>query len=213
MQDDDSDVVDALSRRDVRRALTLLMDRYGDAVYRFAFEMTRDEGLADEVRQQVFVEAFRDLERFEGRSAVRSWLFGIARHRALDASKARRRWWQRFKGDSGDESGGGGADDAELAPGPDRDLERSRIAAVLAGCLEKLAPAAREAVVLRYQLELSYDEVAAVTGDRVGTLQQRVARALPVLRKCVEARMSSPRVVPDEVRVVAATVVAEEGSS
>ena len=208
MQDDDSDVLDALSSRDVRRALTLLMDRYGDAVYRFAFEMTRDEGLADEVRQQVFVEAFRDLERFEGRSAVRSWLFGIARHRALDASKSRRRWWQRFKGDSG---GAGGGGDVELAPGPDRDLERSRIAAVLAGCLERLAPAAREAVVLRYQMELSYDEVAAVTGDRVGTLQQRVARALPVLRKCVEARMS-PRAMPDEVRVVAATVVAEEGS-
>jgi len=206
--EDDGDVIDALSRRDVRRALTLLMDRYGDAVYRFAFEMTRDEGLADEVRQQVFVEAFRDLERFEGRSAVRSWLFGIARHRALDASKSRRRWWQRFKGDSG---GAGGGGDVELAPGPDRDLERSRIAAVLAGCLERLAPAAREAVVLRYQMELSYDEVAAVTGDRVGTLQQRVARALPVLRKCVEARMS-PRAMPDEVRVVAATVVAEEGS-
>ena len=61
---------------------------------------------------------------------------------------------------------------------------------MLAECLQKLQPAARQAVVLRYQEELSYDEAAAVSGVRVGTLQQRVARALPVLRKCVEARMS-----------------------
>src|SRR5262245_39551551 len=106
--DEDGDVLDALSRRDVRRALTLLMDRYGDAVYRFAYEMTRDEGLADEIRQQVFVEAFRDLGRFERRSAVRSWLFGIARHRALDATKTRRRWWQRFKNEPPEDDGEGG---------------------------------------------------------------------------------------------------------
>jgi len=202
--EDDGDVIDALSRRDVRRALTLLMDRYGNAIYRFAYEMTHDEALADEIRQQVFVEAYRDLERFERRSAVRSWLFGIARHRALDAGKARRRWWQRFKNDSPEDSGDG---DVELSP--ERDVERARIAQLLEACLQKLAPAAREAVVLRYQHELSYDEVAATTGDRVGTLQQRVARALPVLRRCVEARMMA-RAVPEEVRVGAGTVVAEE---
>jgi len=210
MSHDDGDVLDALSRRDVRRALTLLMDRYGDAVYRFAYEMTHDEGLADEVRQQVFVEAFRDLERFEGRSALRSWLFGITRHRALDASKARRRWWQRFKNESPDDDSG----EMELAGGgggrPDGDLERTRIARVLEHCLEKLAPAAREAVVLRYQLELSYDEAAAATGDRVGTLQQRVARALPVLRKCVEARMTVPVVVSEEPRVVPPVAIARD---
>jgi len=198
-QDDDRDVHEALSRRDFRRALALLMDRYGDAIYRFVYEMTHDEGLADDVRQQVFVEAFRDLERFEGRSSVRTWLFGIARHRALDATKSRRRWWQRFK----NEAPADGEDGVAVADGPDRATEHGELALVLAHCLEKLQPAAREAVVLRYQQELSYDEVAAVTGDRVGTLQQRVARALPVLRKCVEARMT-PRVPPEEPRAVPA---------
>src|SRR5258706_9605074 len=183
---DDSDVLEALSKRDVRRALTLLMNRYGNGVYRFAFEMTRDATLAEEVRQQVFVEAYRDLEKFERRSAVRSWLFGIARHRCLDATKARNRWWRRFKNETPLEA------EEIVASSADRDLERTAIARVLAACLEKLAPAAREAVVLRYQMEMSYDEVAAITGDRVGTLQQRVARSLPALRRGVEARVGAP---------------------
>lgn len=204
-QDDDRDVHEALSQRDVRRALTLLMDRYGDAIYRFVFEMTHDEGVADDVRQQVFVEAYRDLERFQGRSSLRTWLFGIARHRALDATKTRRRWWQRFKNDAPEDGDAGGP----AADGPDRAVERGELALVLAHCLEKLQPAAREAVVLRHQLELSYEEVAAITGDLVGTVQQRVARALPLLRKCLEARMM-PRVRREEPRVVVAVEIGSD---
>jgi len=183
--DEDDDVLEALSLGDTRRALTLLMDRYGDGVYRYVLELTRDEGLADDVRQQVFVEAFRDLDRYERRSTLRSWLLGIARHRVLDATKSRRRWWQRFKNDAPEDEAGGAT-----VGGAERSVELADLARVLADCLQKLQAAAREAVVLRYQQELSYDEAAAVSGVRVGTLQQRVARALPVLRKCVEARMS-----------------------
>jgi RNA polymerase sigma factor (sigma-70 family) len=68
-------------------------------------------------------------------------------------------------------------------------IDHHRLAQVVERCLFALAPAAREAVLLRYQQELSYDEAAEVTGERPGTLQQRVARALPVLRKCVEAQL------------------------
>jgi RNA polymerase sigma factor (sigma-70 family) len=70
---------------------------------------------------------------------------------------------------------------------PERELDRSRLARILAACLAKLAPAARDAVVLRYQQELSYDEAAELAGELPGTLQRRVARALPILRRCVEA--------------------------
>ena len=72
---------------------------------------------------------------------------------------------------------------------PDRALDLGRLARILAACLGKLAPAAREAVVLRYQQELSYDEAAAIAGERPGTLQRRVARALPVLRTCMETNL------------------------
>jgi RNA polymerase sigma-70 factor, ECF subfamily len=177
------DEVDAaLSSGDRQRAFSLLMTRYGDQVYRYAMASTEDAQLAEEVRQQVFVEVYRDLPRFAARAPVRGWLFAIVRHRCLDANKSRRRWGQRYKNELPLEAE---IEDTELG----EQLDLRKLARVLEGCVSMLAPAAREAVLLRYQQELSYDEAAAVTGERPGTLQQRVARALPVLRRCVEAQL------------------------
>lgn len=179
---DDAEIEAARSAGDKRRALTLLMTRHGDGIYRFAMAMTRDRVVAEEVRQQVFVEAFRDLGNLAAGSSLQSWIFGIARHRCLDAVHARARWHQRYKNPPPEEP-------EQDNCAPDRELDRGRLARILAACLGKLAPAAREAVVLRYQQELSYDEAAAIAGDLPGTLQRRVARALPVLRRCVEANL------------------------
>lgn len=179
---DDGDIHAALRDNDMRRALTLMMNRYGDEVYRFAYAVTNRDHLADEVRQQVFVEVYRDLASFGGRASLRAWVLGITRHRCLDATKKHKRWTNRFKNEPpSDEE----ADDHEL----ERELDRSKLARILAACLAKLAPAARDAVVLRYHQELSYDEASAIAGDNAGTLQQRVARALPALRRCVDARL------------------------
>lgn len=179
----DEDEVDAaLSRGDLQLAFSLLMTRYGDQVLRYAVAVTGDIEQAEEVRQQVFVEVYRDLPTFESRAPVRGWLFAIVRHRCLDMTKGVRRWALRYKNERTPESE---IDDAQ--PGDEIDVRR--MAKMLENCLPKLAPAAREAVLLRYQQELSYDEAAVVTGERPGTLQQRVARALPRLRQCVEAQM------------------------
>jgi RNA polymerase sigma-70 factor, ECF subfamily len=179
---DERDIRAALGRDDVRRALALIMNRYGDEVYRLAYAMTHSYHLAEEVRQQVFVEVYRDLASFSGRTSLRAWVFGIARHRCLDIAKKHRRWTTRFKNEPP-------ADEEPDDHQPDREIDRSRIAKLLAACLAKLAPAARDAVVLRYHQDLSYDEASAIAGDNAGTLQQRVARALPALRRCIDAHL------------------------
>src|SRR5262249_39612715 len=81
--DPDADVL-ALVGRDTRVALHHLMQRHGRAVYRYCRIALGDAVLADDVHQQVFIEAFRDLPGFAGRSTLRTWLLGIARHRVLD---------------------------------------------------------------------------------------------------------------------------------
>lgn len=183
---EEDEILAALRANDTRRALTLMMNRFGDEVFRFAYAVTRSRQLADEVRQQVFVEVYRDLAGFAGRASLRAWILGITRHRCLDATKKHRRWTNRFKNEPPDDEE---SDDHEL----EREVDRSRLAKILAACLAKLAPAARDAVVLRYHQDLSYDEASAVAGDNAGTLQQRVARALPVLRRCVDARLHAGR--------------------
>jgi RNA polymerase sigma-70 factor, ECF subfamily len=175
---EDADIEEMIDRGEQRRALTLLMERYGDRVYRFAHAMTRSAAMAEDVRQQVFIQAYRDFGRFERRAQLRTWLFAIVRNRCLDATKIQKRWWKRFKNDP--------PEDPEGEP---PDLDRGRISKLLAICLGKLAPAARVAVALRYIEELDYKEASEITGDLPGTLQQRVGRALPALRRCVDSKL------------------------
>jgi RNA polymerase sigma factor (sigma-70 family) len=179
---DDTDVHDALAVGDRRRALTLLMRRYGDAVYRYCCDLIRDEAVAEDVHQQVFVEAYRDLPTFQHRSHLRTWLFGIARHRCLDAAKTGRRWQNRYK----NETPGDLTDDT---PPPADNIDQRRMVDALRHCLGELAPNSRSAVLLRFREGLSYEEMASMASEKPGTLQQRVARSMPVLRRCVERRV------------------------
>lgn len=176
----------ALDRRSPEEALAVLMREYGSAVYRYCRQMVGDEDLAEEIQQMTFVQAYEALPKFARRSSLRTWLFGIARHRCLDAAKMTRRRRKRF----------GPLEDAPDLPVPgasaeDRLAERSR-AGALEKCLRKLAPHIRDAVVLRFQQGLSYPEIARLSGEKAPTLQVRVARALPLLRRCLEDKGMAP---------------------
>lgn len=175
----------ALDRRSHEEALAILMREYGSGVYRYCRQMV-GEDLAEEMQQMTFVQAYEALPKFARRSSLRTWLFGIARHRCLDAAKMTKRRRKRF----------GPLEDAPDLPVPeasaeDRLAERSR-AGALERCLRKLAPRVRDAVVLRFQQGLSYPEIARLTGDKAPALQVRVARALPVLRRCLEEKGMAP---------------------
>lgn len=170
----------ALSQGDRRAALVVLMKAYGTAIHRYCHKVLRSRPLAEDVHQLVFIQAFEDLDTFEGSSSFRPWLYAIANHRCLDALKAKRRWFSRFV--LGQEP----PEEMDPAPsGEDRALARGTSEA-LEGCLGKLKPHVRIAVVLRYQEGFSYEEMATICNERAATLQVRVARAMPVLRQCLE---------------------------
>ncbi len=176
--DPEAEALAAMAQRDWRRALTVLMQAYGDALYRHCRHMLGHDDAAEDVHQIVFVQAYRDLPRFQGGSSLRTWLYGIARHRCLDALKRSRRWRARFE-----------HRDAlpEVADAGAGAVERVR-AAELGRALAALSPKVRSAVLLRYQDGLSYEEMAIVCGERPATLQARVTRALPKLRAELERR-------------------------
>ncbi len=176
----------ALDRGNLDDALAVLMREYGTVVYRYCRQMMADDDLAQEVQQMTFVQAYEGLARFARRSSLRSWLFGIARHRCLDLLKMHRRRHKRF----------GPIEEAPDLPKPggsmeDRLSERS-VARVLESCLRGLAPRVRTAVLLRYQQGLSYPEIARLSNEKAPALQVRVARALPLLRRCLEEKGVAP---------------------
>lgn len=184
--DPEAEARSALDRGDTKAALGVLMAAYGSAVYRFCRQMVVDEAMADDVHQMTFVQAYEGLDRFKGRSSLSTWLYSIARHRCLDALKSARRQRARFESVAELPEVPGGPSEAE-----GRLAERSRRRA-LELCLEELPPAIRTALLLRFQQELSYPEMAAVCGERAPTLQARVVRALPGLRRCLEQQGEAP---------------------
>ena len=177
----ETQVLAALDRDDRRGALTLLMRAYGDLLYRHCYGTVLDPDMAADIHQTVFVEAWRDLPRFSRRSSFKTWLFAIARHRCLDALKSGRRRRARFTSD----------DDApepmDATPSPDVALAEQSLHSPLERCLEGLRPESRQAVLLRFQESMSYEEMGKLQGELPGSLQARVARSMPVLRKCLEA--------------------------
>jgi RNA polymerase sigma-70 factor, ECF subfamily len=185
--DDEAVAIGALRQGDHQVALEVLMRAYGREVYRYCGMMVGDRERAKDVLQKTFVQTHASFGRFRGQSSLRTWLYSIARHRCLDEARAWRRWGRRATDLEGvsdvlPDSGGG----------PERrvmDEERRRL---LAGCLGKLAPRVRDAVVQRFIEGLSYQEMSAVTRERAGTLRVRIARAMPVLRHCLEASGLAP---------------------
>jgi RNA polymerase sigma-70 factor, ECF subfamily len=180
-EDPDHDIVALIERGERAAALTSLMRRHGTAVYRYCREELHDRTLADDVHQQIFIQAHRDLERFAARSTLRTWLFAITRHRVLDAAKSRRRAQAHIEEDDT-------ADTPDPTPPPGERLDEARLQQAMITCLRKLGDQVRGTLVLRYQQGFTFEELGAIFGEKPGTLQARVMRALPVLRACIEAR-------------------------
>ena len=163
------------------------MRDFGTLVYSYCARMVSDEALAADVHQQVFEQAFRDLATLEDHTRARSWLFGIAHHRCLDAIKARRRFAKRFTDDDGSLP-----EPAFDSPEAWERVDGKRIARALEACVGTLTPESRTALLLRYQEGMSFEKMSSICREKAGTLQARVARALPALKRCLQTKGVAP---------------------
>jgi RNA polymerase sigma-70 factor, ECF subfamily len=163
-------------------ALRMLMDAYGTQLFAVCSRFIPDRALAEDVHQTCFVQAYQSLQRVLERESIAAWLMAIARNRCLDALKIhrRRRRWQVLHATLPE------VGDARSTP--EDDVHRASLVQRLRRALDVLSTEARRAVELRYGEMLSYEEMAQLCGARPGTLQMRVTRALPALRRSLEAQ-------------------------
>lgn len=180
---DRCDAQSLLDSGDPRSAVGALVHEHGDAVFAFCLRTLRNRSLAEDVAQQVFLQAYRDISRFQRRSSLLVWLIGIAGHRCMDAINSERRRLRCIE--LNDQAT---LDVQALAFSPADRLEQSQWFDALDRCLDVLSSEVRMTVLLRFQSGMSYPEMSAVLGVRSETLQARVARALPVLRRCLEGK-------------------------
>jgi RNA polymerase sigma-70 factor (ECF subfamily) len=179
---DDARIRRAVRRGDIDTALRILMGAYGNQLFAVCARFIPDRALVEDVHQTCFVQAYQSLHRVLERESIAAWLMAIARNRCLDALKIHRRrarWQVPHASLPEVRDGSTSAEDEAHRAGL---LERLRRA------LDVLSSEARRAVELRYGEMLSYDEMADLCGARPGTLQMRVTRAMPLLRRSLEAQ-------------------------
>lgn len=143
-----------------------------DGAYNFARYLARDPTAAEDIVQEAFLRAFRGFHTYSGGSA-KAWLFAIVRNAFLDWAKANPRH------ETAD-------DDVEAAAGADHDhpealLIARREAQAVRETVSQLPEPFRETLVLRELEELSYKEIARLTGAPIGTVMSRLARARGML--------------------------------
>ena len=162
------------------RAFDDLVDLYADKIHNYVVRMVGDASAAEDIAQEAFVKAFRNLGSFRGASSFQTWLYRIASNLTIDAVRRRRRKDNTVSLDApleGDEGQMARELEDVSVPGPAGRLETAELQGVVHGAIQELSPKLRAVVVL-YELQgLSYEEIAEVLHCPLGTVKSRLFNA------------------------------------
>jgi len=160
----DKALVQAIAAGD-KRALKLLYVRHSGRVFRFIVRLVGNEATAEEVLNEVFLEAWRQAERFESRSQVSTWLMAMARFKAIGERR------RRSELQLDDKVAAVIADPSDT---PSIAMEKRQRGDILRSCVAKLTPTHREVINLIYYQGNKVEDVAQVTGIPVSTIKTRM---------------------------------------
>lgn len=154
-----------------QQAMSELYDRYGKVVYAVSLRVLQDAAAAEDVLQDVFLQLWRNPDAFDAsRGSLAAWLAVIARHRAIDRLRKRRPEVD--------------IEDCVIAAGPDlRDeTERALVIEKVRVVLAEMNPDQRKVLELAFFQGLTHTEIAAKTGEPLGTIKTRIRSGLQLLR-------------------------------
>jgi len=188
----DGDALAAAVRGD-GSGLAALYDRYSRVVYSLALRIVQIDAEAEDVVQEVFAQMFRQAGRYDSRrGSVSGWLLTIARTRAIDHVRARKRLPDRRFGREPESA-------AENLPDPKADQESQTLTDEqvqrVRRALDGLPSEQRKAIELAYYDGLSQSEIAERLKEPLGTVKSRIRTAMMRLRDALELekRMREPQ--------------------
>jgi RNA polymerase sigma-70 factor (ECF subfamily) len=176
----DEELVAAFNRGS-KEAFTLLVGKYKDPLVNFAYRIVGDRDAAADVVQETFVRLHAKAHTYQPVAKFSTWIYTIASN--LSKSELRRRKWglSRFGAGSSGRDPGDVRETADPGILPDDAAARVLDAEALDHALRSLPDAFRQAVVLFYLEDKSYEEICAILGIRMGTLKSRLSRARTML--------------------------------
>jgi RNA polymerase sigma-70 factor, ECF subfamily len=157
-------------------AFGVLVNRYRDLLARYAIRMLGSREDADDALQSAFLRAFRKLSQCDA-TRFDAWLYQIVINECRTLATRRGRRERRFVHDE---------NELETVPAPAEESAEPGGLEEIQRALGRLAPDQREAFVLKYVEELTYEEMAVVTGVGVSALKMRVKRACEKLQVMLE---------------------------
>jgi RNA polymerase sigma-70 factor (ECF subfamily) len=174
-------------------AFRVLVDRHSHSVFRLAFRMTGNEHDAEDLVQETFLRAYRQLGKFDGRASFGTWLYRIAANCSLDLIRVRkRRQEQQVLVDEEGQELEAAAIAAE-DPTPDRLAFSGELQQLIGPALNQLSPMERTAFVLRHYEGLCMEDIGRMLGVHSGAAKHSVFRAVQKLRRALEPAVSSAK--------------------
>ncbi len=178
-------------RRGDAQAFARLVALHEGMVFNLAARLLGDPEEARDVAQEVFLQVYRTLGRFEGRSSLKTWIYRIV----VNQSRNRQRWWRRRRKDRSCAIDAlTPADEARLAEqasggeDPEERLARRERARAVQSALLKLSFEHRAVLLLREVEGLSCEEIAGALSLPAGTVKSRLSRAREALRCALAGR-------------------------
>ena len=165
----DGDAIRAVAEGDTE-AFAWLVNKYYQRCLRFAVRMLGNREDGEEAVQDAFIRAYRTLPRYEHRDRFEAWLFKILvnRCRTTAAARSRRRRDEPLE---------------EQMPANDSRVDDPLLREDIRRALARISSEQREAFILKYMEEMTYEEMADLTGADVSALKMRVLRAREQLKK------------------------------
>lgn len=167
-------------------AFRVLVERHGRSLFRLAYRMTGNQQDAEDVVQESFLRAFKQLHRFDERASFGTWLYRIAANCSLDLMRSRNR-----RGEHGDPELASTEPSGE--PSPERMALSGEVRERLAEAMDELSPTERAAFVLRHFEGMCIEEIGAALDCQPGAAKHSVFRAVQKLRRALEPVVSGSK--------------------
>jgi RNA polymerase sigma-70 factor (ECF subfamily) len=157
-----------------------LVRRYQRPITGYVFRMLGDYESSLDVTQEVFIKVYNSLHKYSSEYKFSTWLYRIAHNAAIDHMRRNSIVAQSLEAENAD-----GSYQLQIEsgrPSPEQDHERTEWRSEIEAVVKLLPPAYRELILLRHSRDLSYDEIAEVTGLPLGTVKNRLFRAREMMR-------------------------------
>lgn len=183
------------------QAFRRLVERHGRGVFQLAFRLTGSEPDAEDVVQDTFLRAYRELKRFESRSSFGTWIHRITVNCSYDLLRQRpRHKAESLDGDAGEAADGAFEPEADATSHPDRLAFGSEVQRRVRAALDLLTPTERAAFVLRHFEGRSLEEIGGTLGLRTGATKHSIFRAVQKMRRALAPVVRPASDVGDGVR-------------